>query len=432
MATIEPFRSIHYNPQIVEDVSLVLCPPYDVIDAQGQETCYQKHPYNIIRLILGKDLPGDNIEENKYRRAAKYIEDWLRRGIFVQDAESAIYFYEQIFSLPGFGIEPRAYEEGKRVRRLGFIALMRLDEDGQDKHVHPHEHTHAAPREDRFKLIENVEANLSPVFTIFSDKENVIKNIFERHVGRQPVLFEASEDNGTENRIWRVTDASLIAAVRDLMAAKDVFIADGHHRYEVARRYREHVRAKNPRDFKESYNFIMTYFTPLEDDGLCILPTHRLIENIRFAAEDMASCFDVKPMPSCGGLLEEMKAKEGGVGVFGLYLDKKFYLLRVSDKRECNRWIQEGPKEFRNLDVAILHKVIFGHLLKIRLDQIHYQVCLTDALRAVDEKKFDVLFILNPTRVEQIRSIALSGEVMPQKSTYFYPKLLSGFLIHKF
>lgn len=432
MAVIEPFRSIHYNPQMVEDISRVLCPPYDVIDGEGQEACYQKHPYNIIRLILGKELPGDGADENKYRRAAKYIDDWQRRGIFVQDTDAAIYFYEQVFSLPCFGAEPRAGEEGRRVRRLGFVALLRLDEDGRDKHVYPHEHTHAAPREDRFKLIESVEANLSPIFTIFSDAEGAIKNIFERRVGQQPVLFEASEENGTENRIWRVTEAPLIAAVRDLMAAKDVFIADGHHRYEVARQFRENMRTRNPHGFKESHNFIMTYFTPLEDDGLCVLPTHRLIKNIRFAAEDLFSCFDVKSMPSCGDLLEAMKAKEGGVGVFGLYLDKKFYLLRISDKRECNRWIQEGPKEFRNLDVAILHKVIFDHLLKIRLDQIHYQVGLTDALRAVDEKKFDALFILNPTRVEQIRSIALSGEVMPQKSTYFYPKLLSGFLIHKF
>ena len=196
--------------------------------------------------------------------------------------------------------------------------------------------------------------------------------------------------------------------------------------------FREYKKAQGPAQFKDSYNYIMTYFTPFEDPGLCILPTHRLIKNAKFSPDSCSPCFSVRECSCKELLLSELNKKGDEVGVFGLYKDSKFYLLRSSGKRECNRLIQEGPKEYKNLDVVILHKVLFDNILKIALDQIAYEVELDKAIALVDEKAFDVLFILNPTKVEQIRCIALGGEVMPQKSTYFYPKLSSGFLIYKF
>jgi uncharacterized protein (DUF1015 family) len=421
MAKIEAFKSLTYNPLMVEDISKVVCPPYDIIDAQGQDECYQRHPYNIIRLILSKDLAGENEQENKYTRAAGYMDDWARRNIFIQDTKPALYFYEQVFKI-----------SGAVKKRIGFIGLMRLDEEGQDQSVYPHEHTHTAPKEDRFRLIKSVEANLSPIFTIFSDEEKVIKKLFLESISKEKPLFEVLDDAGIQNRIWRMSDAALIDQIKVFFAEKKVFIADGHHRHEVARMFRDYKRREDPAHFKDSYNTIMTYFTALEDDGLCVLPTHRLIKNTRFNPEDLGTCFSVREIGSKEALVSEMKAKEEEIGVFGLYKDKKFFFLKVSDKRGCNRFIHEGPKEYKNLDVVILQKVVFDNLIKVTLDQIFYEIDLDKAVHAVDEKAADALFVLNATKVRQIRALALTGQVMPQKSTYFYPKLLSGFLIHKF
>ncbi|HAJ57385.1 MAG TPA: hypothetical protein DCL35_06410 [Candidatus Omnitrophica bacterium] len=420
MAKIESFSGIHYNPDIVEDVSKVICPPYDIITPSEQEDFYQKNPYNVIRLILGKDLQGDTEKDNKYTRAAGYMDDWLRRNVLMQDSEPGIYFYEQVFSV-----------EGKQARRWGMIALMRLDEEGKEKTVYPHEHTHTAPKEDRLKLIKSVEANLSPVFTIFSDPEDQARGIFEA-ARRAVALFDVVDNAGIENRIWRVTDKAVIDKVKALFSHKELFIADGHHRYEVAKSFRDYKRQSDQAHFKDSYNYIMTFFTPLEDEGLCILPTHRLLKDVHFNPDQFSACFAVKEMPSCAALVSEMRDREKDAGVFGLYKEKKFYLLKLDDKRECNRFIQEGPKEYRNLDVVILHKVIFDHFLKIQLSQINYEVDLGRAAAAVDRGDFGALFLLNPTKVDQIRAIALGGEVMPQKSTYFYPKLSSGLLFHRF
>jgi uncharacterized protein (DUF1015 family) len=421
MAKIEPFQGIHYNSAIVEDVSKVICPPYDIIEADEQETFYQRNPYNIIRLILGKDFTGDTAQENKYTRAAGYLEDWLRRSVLVQDEESAIYVYEQVFIL-----------DGKKKRRLGFIALMRLQEEGESKTVHPHEHTHTAPKEDRLKLIKSVEANLSPIFTIFSDPAKEIKTFLEASIAKEKPLLEVSGDKGQEDRVWRVVQKAVIDKIRSFFADKDIFIADGHHRYEVAGAFRDYKRLQDPANFKDSYNYVMTYFTSLEEDGLCILPTHRLIKNAKFSLDMFSPYFSAKEIPSQALLFLEMKEKKDEVGIFGLYRDKKFYLLKLTDKRECNKLIQDGPKEYKNLDVVILHKVLFDQVLKITSSPIAYEVDLNRAVKLVDSAAYDALFILNPTKIEQIRTIALGGEVMPQKSTYFYPKLLSGFLVHKF
>ncbi len=420
MAKIEPFSGLHYNTQIVEDMSKVICPPYDVITPKEQEEFYQRHPYNIIRLILGKELPGDTEQENKYTRAAGYMEDWIRRNVLVQDEAPGIYFYEQSFDV-----------DKVKMKRWGFIALMRLDEEGQKKSVYPHEHTHTAPKEDRLKLIKSVEANLSPIFTIFSDPAGNIKNIFDEARKTAP-FFDMPDNRGIENRLWRVSDKDSIDKVKKYLSDKELFIADGHHRHEVARSFREYKRKTDPAHFKDSYNYVMTFFTVLEDDGLCILPTHRLVKDAKFSCDDLASCFSVTRLDSRQEMVSSMKKLEGEVGIFGLYKDKNFYLLKLDEKRECNRLIQEGPKEYKNLDVVILQKVIFDHFLKIQLGQINYEVDLELAVGAVDRNEFDALFILNATKLEQIRSIALGGEVMPQKSTYFYPKLSSGLMIHKF
>lgn len=419
MARIEPFAGIHYNPEVVENVGQVVCPPYDIITSKGQEDYYQKHSYNIIRLILGKDFNADNDKDNKYSRAGAYFQEWLRRGILIQDAKPCFYFYEQGFE-----------QDGELKKRLGFLALMRLDDDGDKRTIHPHEHTHKAPKEDRLKLLKSVEANLSPIFTVFSDPESALKKIFQEHIGSQPPLFEIEEEAKLSHKLWPVCDEGLVKKIKDLLSEKELFIADGHHRHEVARMFRDEKKALGPGQFKDSYNYIMTYLTPLEDKGLSIWPTHRLLKHASFSMDVFSPCFDIKEMPSQEELTKAMKEREEEIGVFGLYKDHKFYLLKMAEKRECNRLIQEGPKEYKNLDVVILHKVALDHLCKISLEEISYEVNLSSAVSQVDSGAFEAAFVLNPTKMEQIRSIALGGEVMPQKSTYFYPKLLSGLVIN--
>lgn len=419
MAKIEPFAGIHYNPAVVEDIGLVVCPPYDVISEKKQEDCYQKHSYNIIRLILGKEFGVDNEKDNKYTRAAGYLEEWLRRGVLVQDQERSVYFYEQSFDC-----------EGQRKDRIGVMCLMRLDDEGQNT-IFPHEHTHTAPKEDRLRLIKCVEANLSPIFTIFSDPKSSLKNLFKTKVATKPPLFDIKEEEGVSHRLWAVADEEVKAAALEILSNKDFFIADGHHRHEVARMFRDYKRQTDPAHFKDSYNYILNYLTPLEDDGLCIFPTHRLIRHADFSIDVFSPCFDVKEMSSQKELMGAMKERRDETGIFGLYKGSKFYLLRLSEKRECNRLIKEGPKEYRNLDVVILHKVIFEHLCKLT-EAVAYEIDPAVAVSQVDSGAFDAVFFLNPTKVEQVRDIALGGEVMPQKSTYFYPKLLSGLLIHRF
>lgn len=420
MAKIEPFQGLHYSHEVIDNLSKVVCPPYDIIDAAKQEAYYQRHPYNMIRLILGKELVGDGDAENRYTRAAGYLEEWLRRGVLVQDLKPAIYFYEQIFDM-----------NGEKKVRLGFMALMQLDDENQVKSVYPHERTHTAPKEDRLKLMEAVEANLSPIFTVFSDQKGVIKDIFDKNIRKTKPFFSIVDEDNIENKIWQVDQENLIDKIKTFLGEKELFIADGHHRYEVARMFRDRKRAQDPNLFKNSYNYIMTYFTVLEDQGLRILPTHRLVKNVRFDVDLFAPCFSIREMSSKEKLVLEMKDKEVEPGTFGLYKAGKFYFLKLADKRECNRLIQDGPKEYKNLDVVILQKVIFDSFLKVQLSQIQYEINLDYGVRAVDEKTYDALFILNSTKMEQIRSIALSGEVMPQKSTYFFPKLLSGLLINK-
>jgi len=420
MAKIEAFRSLHYNPDQIADLSLVVAPPYDVIDSQAQEALYQKHPYNFVRLILGKELGGDTPTENRYTRAGAYFDEWQRRGILVQDEKPSIYVTEQKFSV-----------SGQALRRLGFIALMRLDEDAEKPTVYPHEDTHTAPKEDRLRLIRQAEANLSPIFTVFSDPKKVMRRLLDRVMRDVGPFFCARDAEGVETRLWRLTEPALIDKVRKNLTPKEVFIADGHHRYEVARLFREERRRQAPAAFKDAYNFVMTYFTVLEDEGICILPTHRLVEKAAFNLEALKPAFDVERRTGCEELVVAMREAKGGPA-FGLYRDKEYFLLRLADQKLPGQILPDAAEDYRALDVALLHKIVFDHFLKISLGQIRYEVQVNRAVAAVDEGRYSALFLLNPTRIEQIRAVALAGGVMPHKSTYFYPKVLSGLVVHKF
>lgn len=418
MVEIQPFKGILYNQEIISDISRVVAPPYDVISKEQQERYYQNHPYNCIRLILGKDFPEDNEEDNKYTRAANYFNTWLTQKILKQDDEEAIYPLVQEFSY-----------NNKKITRTGFITLMRLEDLGTN--VFPHEKTLPKFKQDRLNLMLATKANLCQVFALYSDEKGTLDEYL--NVEKASPIIEVKDDAMISHRLFRLIDKTKIQKIKEVMQSKIIFIADGHHRYETA------LTARNIL----GYDFIMIYLTKMENEGLIIFPTHRLISNqalnyeldTQFIIQNFTTYFEVEMVDNCGELLEEMKGIKEPNHAFGMYTQGKSYLLVLKDNNIMDKLIgDEKSKEYKQLDVVILQTLIINHILKIPDMQSHisYTHDENEAIVAVNEKKCSLALFLNPTKINQLRQIALQCEIMPQKSTYFYPKLLSGLVMNKF
>lgn len=409
MADILPFRGTYYNPANIRDLSKVVAPPYDVISPEEQEMLYNSDPYNIVRILLGKDYPGDNDRENKYTRARDFLREWQKKNILVKNERDSIYVYLQEFTI-----------NGQCKKRLGFIALLKLEEFGREAAIYPHENTLAGPKEDRAKLIHAIEANLGPIFVLFGDEEKKVESILEEKMKSQP-LMDIKDYQGIKNRLWHISDKVSMDAIVKLMKGKRLFIADGHHRYEVGLNFSRFK--KDP-----MYGYILTYFTNLYADGIVILPVHRLISGVSdgmminlmkdlekiFSIKELASKSDAKGFLSSKGLSERR---------FVLYRRHSFTGLSLKDKDA--------------LDVDILHNLIIeplrqkteGSERKIFID---FTKDMDYAIREVDENRSSFSVILNPPSISQIRDTAFSGKRMSQKSTYFYPKILTGLVINVF
>ena len=417
MTNIREFRGICYNPDKIVDLSSVTCPPYDVINKEEQDFYYQRNPYNFIRLILNKEEKGDSAANNKYTRATLFFNEWIKTDILKHDAEKAIYFYKQDF-----------FCDNKELSRAGFIALLDISDAAA---AFPHENTHTAPKMDRLELVKNVKANLSPIFTIFSDKNKIVKDIFGKYLcGRRPD-FALKDAQGVRNSIWRVTDAKKIEEICRKMKDRQIFIADGHHRFEVSSMYLNLMRKEDKNySIAKSYNYIMTYFTPVESEGLYVMPIHRIIKSdIDF--DKVKSVFKMQKLNSVSELEEKLKSSTKSKCIYGLYFKKDFFLLEFKDKKLSDNYFGE-KKCFRNLDVAVLDFYVFAQVLKIKKDGIMYTKEIAEAKDVVDSGNAKAAFILREINVEQIKDVALCGEKMPPKSTYFYPKLLSGLVLHRF
>ena len=264
MNKTKPFKAVVYNPQIVGNFKQVVCPPYDVISPQAQEMFHERSLHNFIHILLAKDSELDD----KYRRSANIFRSWLKDRVLIQDELPAVYFYSQSYLV-----------RGEKKTRLGFISLLRLgDEKGSA--VFGHEHTHNAAKLDRFKLMKQVKANLSPIFVIFLDKKRIIQRIFQKHLPLQAPFIEVTDDEKTVHKLWRLTDPALLKTIEVSMNSENMFIADGHHRYEVACAYRDLMREKLGADFtgEEDFNYCLAYFTNTDYRGLSILPIHRLLQ----------------------------------------------------------------------------------------------------------------------------------------------------------
>ncbi|MEW6621407.1 MAG: DUF1015 domain-containing protein [bacterium] len=407
MAQISPFKGILYNQEKIQDLSLVVTPPYDVISEIQQERYYQKHPYNCIRLILGKDLPEDNEKNNKYTRAADYFHQWLYAEILKQDLTETIYPLIQRFSF-----------HNKNITRAGFITLMRLEEFGNS--VFPHEKTLSKPKQDRLNLMLATKANFCQVFGLYSDEKGILDEYLK--VKEEPIV-EIMDENEVSHQLVRLKDKTKIEEIKAIMQSKPIFIADGHHRYETALNAQKIL----------GYNFIMIYLTKMEDEGLTILPTHRLVKINTHPS--FSPFFEVEKVNTCNELLEKMEMMKESHYVFGMYAEGKNYLLILKDNEIMDKLIgDEKPEEYKKLDVSILQTVVINHILKITDIEAHigYTHNEKEAILLVDEGKYNLAFFLNPTRISQLKEMSLKHELMPQKSTYFYPKLLTGLVMNKF
>ena len=425
MTEIKPFKAIVYNPKKICDFNQVVCPPYDVISPQAQDMYRERSCYNLIHVLLTKDTPG----EDKYKRAQEIFNEWLKDDLLIRDNSEAIYFYSQEYNI----------NREKRTR-LGFISLLRLP-DNKESGVFGHENTHLEAKEDRFRLIKLIKANLSPVFVIFLDKKRIIQRIFQKYVPKQDALIEVVDDEKTRHKLWRITDLELIKNIKQTMLNEDIFIADGHHRYEVACAYRDLMR-KNLGIIsgEEDFNYILSYFTNTDPRGLTILPIHRLLkldrlfslDELRLALSDKFDINEVKDKIRFFFLMQKAGFNEH---LIGMYRDKRYWLLRLKNVKILDKLIADRPKEYRCLDVSILNRLVFKEVLGLdpeNLKNIVYSCEPSDFLKEVDGDPFKIAFFLNPVKMEQIISVALNGNKMPPKSTYFYPKVLSGLVINKF
>ncbi len=420
MPQIKPFKAIYYNPEKVSDVSKVVCPPYDVISPDEQLRYHNLHPFNFIHVLLGLDKPKDNRYDNRYTRAKATFEDWLKKSILIEEEKPQIYFYKQDFII-----------RGQKFSRLGFISLMRLQDIKEGNHIHPHENTHSSAKEDRLRLMRNVKSNLSPIFVCYSDWEKRVEKIFYQKVCSTQPFIHLDDSEGVTHSLWRCDDVAAITEIKNYLGEQQLFIADGHHRYEVALEYRRtKLRNKKKSNGQEPFNFIMTYFTNMDSRDLVILPIHRIVKKIKIKPTLLDEFFRTDRIKTKEDL-QIMLAKAGqNENAFGIYSKDGLYLLRLKNRLLIDQHIHEGCKEFRNLDATILKSFIFDRC-GVSPDDIKYSKDLDETMSTVDEKLADACFIMNPVKIKNLKAIALNGERMPPKTTYFYPKVLSGMTIHR-
>jgi len=431
MATILPFKGLRYNPEKIKDISKVITPPYDVISEKERDDYYELHPDNIIRLILSKDLPGDDQSNNKYTRSAESYDKWRKEETLKEEAKPAIYIYAQEFTL-----------SDKKYTRRGFISLVKL-EDFQTGEIYPHEHTLAKPKEDRMNLMKACNANLSQVFTFFEDEDAEISDLLHKMSEAGPDI-NFTDIYGVKNSLWAIKDKAVIEKLIVQMKDRALFIADGHHRYETALFYRDFVKGTESNEDSPA-DYIMMMCVSMEDSGLVILPTHRLARNIEdldpkkiksslneiFAISDLGSDCNAET-------LEQKLSEDAHKHKIGMYIgesDKKFYILTLRDEKLLDPILTGEYVEWKSIDTGVLHGVIFDRALGIQAknisksENVKYNQGVEDSVAKVNEGEYQIAFFLNPTKIGQIKDIATKRHKMPPKATYFYPKLMTGMVV---
>ncbi len=462
MATISPFRAWRYDPERVP-VQHAVTQPYDKITPAMQERYYQASPYNLVRIILGKRLPEDSEADNVYTRAAADFQNWRQTGVLRQDPAPSIYRYTQTFKVPGN--DPRSASAGAPpAARSGFIALGRI-EDYSAQVVFRHEQTLAKPKADRLDLLRATRAHFGQLFMLYSGAGRVDALLDSAVAANAIPDIEVTDEYGVVHRVWKISDASVIAGVQEQMHDRKLIIADGHHRYETALAYRNERRAtaETGAGLPTAYDSVMMTFIdmsrpdkdrsnqdrPNKDrsnknrPGLLILPTHRLVFGLpSFSAErfltEARKFFSVEEADSGvdAARATAILQKAGYTGTALLAVTAEHVFLLHSPKDLGPAWFGKVSLRQQDLDVVQLHKCLLEGVLRISEEAIRNQENVSycrdaaEALAQVRSGKAQIAFLMNPVRMEQLRDIALAGEVMPQKSTDFYPKLLSGLTIY--
>jgi uncharacterized protein (DUF1015 family) len=429
MSHLIPFRGVLYNPDRVDDISRVVAPPYDMISPGEQQALHDGDPFNLVRLTLGFRFPEDTREDNRYTRAARTMESWLGEGVLVRDNEPSIYVYDQEYSLG----------EGQNYLRRGFIALAHLEEFGGGR-IFPHERTFSGPKEDRLKLTAACRANFSQIFSFYGDPEERVDGIIRENLPGEP-RFDLTDGRGVRHILYSITDPSVIAAITGGMKDQTLFIADGHHRYETSLRFRQMMKEDSPAEYSGDYDYVMMYFANTYSPGLNILPFHRLIKLPEFiesskVVKRLKYVGDLTRVPisddrpaALARLIGEMSRAREGDHLFGVYAPPDLYLLRYRRGALPSTAAGGGMDD---LDVNILHRTIMEEVLEGAVSQVEiaYTGRQEEILEKMDRKEYHLAFLLNPTRVEQVREIASAGQRMPPKSTNFHPKLISGLVLN--
>ncbi len=479
MAVVIPFKGLRYNLERVKELADVVTPPYDVIDKTAQDRYYKHHPYNIIRLEYGKTYSGDDETNNRYSRAAAEFNSWLKEQVLTPETHPALYLYEQEFTV-----------NGERKTRSGFICGIKL-EAYEKGIVLPHEETIPKHKADRLDLMRACRANFSPIFGLYADPEIKVDKTLREAVKDAAPDVTFTDETGETHRLWIITDTGTINKVQQAMADRRIFIADGHHRYETALNYKRERETQGEGctengtvavtsschtlpdgsvtgacQADHAYNYVMATLVNLYDPGLVVLPTHRLVKNVtgldkdrllerlkeNFILEEYPLASDRSNFREFLRLLAERSRVDHSKGrtameagspaknhMFGLYIGEgRLYLLSLIDEKALYRMMPEDKSPaWQGLDVSVLHTMIIEkHLgicgeLRAKAEHITYTREEEDALVAVDAGKYQLAFFLNPTLVEEVTAVAANGDKMPQKSTFFYPKLITGLVVNQ-
>ena len=423
MPEIRGFQGWRYNPLKIKDFSAVLAPPYDVISKAEQENLYKKNPHNVVRLILGKDHDGDDNRNNKYKRAKLFFERWVNEEMLIQDRSASIYVYHQDYR-----------ERGRRKSRTGFIAAMKLDESA----ILRHENTLAAPKRDRMSLLKEVRTNLSPIFGLFEDRQGLVQKKLKETMRSTPSV-DVTIDN-VRHRLFVENRPEVVKSVCSKMKPKPMLIADGHHRLEVAFQYKKWIADRGLRiaDKEAPWNYVMTYFSDCDHNPFTIYPTHRLIKTppgVKSPLEALKERGSLKKVLNLEAILSQLstpRPHDRYVYTFGLFVKQQGVFLFELDRRFLS-FRKKNPADC--LDVAVLHRSLIEPLFQIAAIEKSNRIDFTrDAGEAVGKVKkgfWDLALFLRPTSLAQMIAISKKGLKMPQKSTYFYPKLLSGLVFHR-
>lgn len=416
MVDIRPFRAIKYTAK-AGNIEALVTEPYDKIDSEMQKEYYEKSPYNYCRLILP-------LEADKYVVAKQFITQWLKEGVMIKEDKPSIFVSRQEYSL-----------DGKKLVRTGLIAALKLYAYNENM-VYPHEFTHSAPKADRLNMLRTVQKDLEPVFLMYQDPEEKTINFF-KEVAKTKPLFQITDPLGVRHTVWEITDPEKITFIQKVLSDKKMVINDGHHRYESALAYRDEMRRKAAWNENSAFNFHMCYMVPVQDEGLLVLPTHRLLKDAKITPkvlDELKRYFVVTQLEPLTQALDNYLESHVDEHAFCVYDGKDAYGLTIRHEDSVYKFVNENTsKETKIFDVVILRDIIFRLILKteeLRIDEnIIYVRWSRVALEKVNRGEASVAFLVNPITAKAVAELALKHERLPEKSTDFYPKPLSGFMM---